>query len=60
MMLELGFYGRMPFWSCKMKYPVTWLLASVAFAFNSLAQGPVTQGFSQLTVRGSESELPGL
>ncbi len=37
-----GFYGRMPFLTpAKLKLGM-WLGASVAFAFNSLAQGPVT------------------
>ncbi len=40
--LELGFYDRIPFLTpTKLKLGL-WLEASVAFAFNSLAQGPVT------------------
>ena len=41
--LELGFYGRMPFLTpTKIKYPGTWLAASVASTLNSPALGPVT------------------
>ncbi len=37
-----GFYGQMPFLTpTKLKLGM-WLGGSVAFAFNSLAQGPVT------------------
>ena len=47
---EIGsrFYGRIPFLISTKKLNLgTWLEASVAFAFNSLAQGPVTpMGFA--------------
>ena len=53
-----GFYGRMPFLTpTKLKLGM-WLGASVAFAFNSLAQGPVTP--PMLPVRGIEPAPHGL
>ncbi len=56
--LELGFCDRMPFLTpTKLKLGM-WLGASVAFAFNSLAQGPVT--LRMLPVRGIEPAPLGL
>ncbi len=57
--LELGFYARRMLFLTPTKLKLgMWLGASVAFAFNSLAQWPVTP--PMLPVRGIEPEPQGL
>jgi hypothetical protein len=56
--LEQDFYGRMPFLTPTKLNPGMRLGASVAFALNSIAQGPVTPPL--LSVQGIEPAPHGL